>query len=331
MATEKECAALAAVMACGRPGIHRKDAERLPLPAGWVEVPEVGFGADAGFQARAFIGLHGDTVLGFNGQDFFADALAASADADEFVTNLALDMGLASFTDALQFATQTYGLLRQRLHREGKDPSRIHLTGHGVGGGIASVLATWFDQTCTVFAQAPMRAVALMPGDFARARCTMETLTGSDDGAVKALQGFIRHPREVLAQREQLRVRHVHVRGEVHALLRSPATTVQGSEQAIDIGIQPATVKVALTLHDMKLHAALLYEPRLATLCQSSPDLLSLLIDREEEGGDLIDTLISDQHRAGLDAESALQRFVAGLAWTGEVPARGVMTDTAAG
>ena len=120
-------------------------------------------------------------------------------------------------------------------------------------------------------------------------------------------------------------------RGEVHALLRSPATAVQGSEQAIDVGIQPATVKVALTLHDMKLHAALLYEPRLATLCQSSPDLLSLLIDREEEGGDLIDTLISDQHRAGLDAESALQRFVAGLAWTGEVPARGVMKDTAAG
>ncbi len=331
MATEKECAALAAVMDGERSGVRRTVAERLPLPSGWVEVPEVRFGPDTGLQARAFVGFQGDTVLAFNGPDFFADALAASIDADEFVTNLALDMGLASFTDALQNATHAYALLRQRRLGEGKDPSRIHLTGHGVGGGIASVLATWFDQTCTVFAQAPMRAVALMPGDFASAHCTMETLMGSADGAVKALQGFIRHPREMLAQREQLRVRHLHVRGEVHALLRSPATAVQGSEQAIDIGIQPATVKVALTLHDMKLHAALLYEPRLATLCQSSPDLLSLLIEREEEGGDLIDTLISDQHRAGLDAESARQRFVAGLAWTGEVPARGVMKDTAAG
>jgi hypothetical protein len=330
MATEKECAALSAVMVSEPSEVKRTANQPLPLPSGWAQMTGSLPALDSGFQVWAFVSQQGETVLGFAGPDFFAEALAASSDADEFITNLALDMGLASFTDAVQHATHAYGCLRQRLHAEGRDMSRIHFAGHGVGGGMASVMATWFDQPCTVFAQAPMRAVALMPGDFARARCTMETLLGSADSAVKALQGFIRHPREVMAQREQLRVRHLHVRGEVLALLRSPATAVQGSEHAIDIGIQPFTVETALALHDMKLHAALLYEPRLASLCQDSPDLLSLLIDREEEG-DLIDTLIGDQHRIGLDAESALQRFVSGLQWNGKVPVRAVVSDAATG
>jgi hypothetical protein len=330
MVTEKECAALSAIV-CNPHGVDHTKSGKFPPPAGWSALSDSTSGFDdQGFCANAFVNAHGDAVLAFRGPDFIADALAASDDADEFVTNLALDMGLASFTEALQSATHAYGLLRQRAYMEGRDANRIHFTGHGVGGGIASVMACWFDQPCTVFAHAPLRFVALAPGDFAHARHSIESLMGSADGAVKALQGFVRHPQEMLAQREQLRVTHWHVRGEVYALLRSPATAIQGTEHAIDVGIQPPTLETALTLHDMKLHAAMLYAPRLHLLCQDSPELLSLLIDREE-GCDLIDTLVHDQHRVGLDGESALQRFVNGLEWAGEVPAAGVLSDAVVG
>lgn len=330
MATEKECAALSAFV-CDAHRVHNTGLRGIPLPAGWSELKEVTSGPDIqGFRVSAFVDTHGDTVLAFTGPDFIAGAFAASHDTDELVTNLALDIGLASYTDALQRATHAYGQLRQQARREGRDAGRIHFTGHGVGGGIASVMASWFDQPGTVFAQAPLRAVALTPGDFARALHTLEDLLDSTDGAVKALQGFIRHPQEALAQREQLRVTHWHVRGEIYAQLRSPATAIQGTEHAMDIGVQPPTVETALTLHTMKLHAALRYDSRLSLLCQESPDLLSLLMDREE-GCDLIDTLISDQHRVGLDAQSALQRFVTGLEWTGEAPAGKALSDAAVG
>lgn len=328
MATEKELAALSAFV-CDPHRVKNTGSRGIPLPAGWSALMDATSGPDPlGFRVNAFVDSLGDTVLTFSGPDFIAEALKASSDADELVTNLALDIGLASYTDALQSATHAYALLRQRAHKEGRDTGRIHFTGHGLGGGIASVMATWFDQPCTVFAQVPLRAVALTPGDFARARRTIEAMLGSADGAVKALHRFICHPQEVLAQREQLRVTHWHVRGEIYALLRSPATAIQGTEHVIDIGIQPPTLATALTLHTMKLHAALRYDPRLSLLCQASPDLLSLLMDRDE-GCDLIDTLISDQHRVGLDVECALQRFVTGLEWTGEAPAEGVLSDAA--
>ena len=330
MATEKECAALSA-MVCHLHGNNETGSPDLSLPEGWSRLTCEASDTDhQGFRASTFVNPLGDMVLAFSGPDFIAEALAISADAEELLTNLALDIGLASYTGALLQATQAYGRLRQWAREQAKDPNRIHFTGHGLGGGIAAVMATWFDQSCTVFSQAPLRAVALAPSDFASARHAIETLMGSADGAVKALHGFLRHPHEVLAQREKLRVTHWYVRGEVYAPLRSPVTAIRGTEHVIDIGIQPPTKETALMLHDMKLLAALLYEPRLAVLCQESPDLLSLLIDRER-GSDLIDTLLSDQHRSGLDAVSSLQRFVNGLEWSDEVVEGGTVTDATPG
>ena len=329
MVTEKECAAMSAIV-CNPEDVEGAGARDLPPPAGWTALKDVESRTDSeGFRVRAYVNAHDEAVLAFGGPDFIDEALAASNEAEEFMINVALDMGLACYTGALQRATHAYGLLRQRAAQKGIDPARIVLTGHGVGGGIASVMAVWFDQPCTVFAQAPLRAVALTPGDFARALYTMETLLGSADGAVKALQAFIRHPKEVLAQREQLRVTHWHLRGEVYAQLRTSATAIQGVEHAIDIGIHPPTLKTALAMRNMTLHAAMLYDPRLQLMCQASPELLSLLIDRED-GSDLIDTLISDQHEAGLEAQSALQRFVTGLEWRGEGRAGGVVSNAAA-
>ncbi|OSZ75392.1 alpha/beta hydrolase fold domain-containing protein [Hydrogenophaga sp. IBVHS1] len=329
MATEKECAAMSAIVCNPKKG-EGAGPRKLPPPAGWSALTDVESRTDQeGFRVRAYVNAHDDAVLAFDGPDFIEEALAASNEADEFMINVALDMGLACYTGALQRATHAYGLLRQRAAQKGLDPGRIAFTGHGVGGGIASVMAVWFDQPCTVFAQAPLRAVVLTPGDFARALYTIEALLGGADGAVKALQSFIRHPKEVLAQREQLRVTHWHLRGEVYAPLRTSATAIQGAEHAIDIGIHPPTLKTALALHDMTLHAAMLFDPRLPLMCQASPELLSLLIDRED-GSDLIDTLISDQHGVGVEAESALQRFVTGLEWRGEGRADGVLIDAAA-
>ncbi|MDP3252794.1 MAG: hypothetical protein Q8M77_12900 [Hydrogenophaga sp.] len=329
MTTEKECAALSAIV-CNPKFVVSARPRALPPPKGWSALTDVDARTDQqGFRVRAYVNAHDDAVLAFDGPDFIGEALAASNEAEEFLINVALDMGLACYTGALQRATHAFGLLRRRADERGFDPGRIVFTGHGVGGGIASVLAVWFDQPCTVFAQAPMRAVALTPGDFARALYTMEALFGGADGAVKALQGFIRHPKEVLAQREQLRVTHWHLRGEVYAPLRSSATAIQGVEHAIDIGIHPPTLKTSLALHDMALHAAMLFDPRLPLMCQASPELLSLLIDRED-GSDLVDALISDQHEAGLEVESTLQRFLTGLEWRGEGQADGLLSATAA-
>lgn len=332
MTMDKHCAALSAVL-CSfkRIGETHPQKRRLSIPSGWSEVMATASAAeDPTLRVRAFIDGADNMVLAFAGPDFIADAMPVSKDASELAMNLALDMGLYSFTAHLQAAIQAYAALRQWAYLNGKDAGRVRFTGHGAGGGVASVMSVWFDQPSTTFAQAPLRAVALTPGDFAAALRTIEALLDSADAAVRALNGFIRHPQEVLAQREQLRVTHWHVRGELYATLRSPATAIRGTEHAIDVGVQPLTVKTALTLHDMQLHAALCYDPRLSLLCQESPELLSLLMDRDE-GSDLVETLVSDQHRVGLNAESSLQRFVSGLKRQGEERTDSVLSRSTVG
>ncbi|MCW5655750.1 hypothetical protein [Hydrogenophaga sp.] len=322
MATEKECAAIAALLdSRHRPPRHQGPTQTQTYipPTGWTPLPgaQDANNADtptAGCTAHPFVHPRGDCLIAVHASLQFQHAIHISTNGEEFLSNLALDIGLTAFAEPLLDITRVYLQARRWAQSQGLDPARITFTGHGVGGGLAAVMAVWFDQPAIVFAQAPLRAVALTPGDFAAVQHEVASAVpplGSMDPAVQALATFIRAPKERLRERAARRVAHWHVQGEVLYPLRSGATAILGTEHVIDAGMQAGSIDEAIALHDVRLLAALLYDPRLPTLCQTSPDLLPLLIDREDSG--LIDSLLADQLSVGLERDSALQRFVTGL------------------
>ncbi len=312
MPTEKECAALSALV-WSPPGSHDPDTRMLAMPKGWSKLMETPADpAIPGFLASAYVHGAGDGVIVLRAPDFLSAAFRASSEPEEeLLANLALDLGLASFTEPMAQASRLFGHLRQWMLGQGEDPARIVFTGHGVGAGMAAVLAVWFDHPCQVFAQAPLRAVALTPSDFAGARTIVDAMLGPRDAAVQAIEAFIQDSRATLAQREQRRVSHWYVRGEAMERLRLPTTDIRGSEYPIDIGVRPGSVEEAAALHDISLHAALLYEPRLRPLCRHMPDLFPLLTQLQHRP--LIAGLLNDQHLQGLDAPAALHRLAADL------------------
>ncbi len=306
MAREKACAAILAQMVSHPPEAARfhetgvapcaacamQHAAPAPMPpAGWewvaaTEAPSV-CASHPGFLAQAYVHREGEgeTVIAIRGTGLlFTDALANSSNPDDFGINLALEICLASFAQPLAKIASLFARLRLRAMQPPQDrqPPGVTFTGHGIGGGMAAVLAAWFDQPAIVFAQAPLRATALMPSEFITAKAIVEARLGRDDPAVQAMQAFADAPQDVLAMRERRRIAHWHVQGEVMESLRSPATSIHGApehEHAIDPGVTPRTVDDAIALHDMRLHAALLLGgplppgalPWMATACPASP------------------------------------------------------------
>lgn len=292
----RACAAISALVGGSQGRAHTKAAAAiLAPPPGWSLLMDAPASASLpGLRASAFV-HHGSEgfVIAIGGADFdfFAGALRDSRSPDDFLINLALDIGLTPFTEPMAQAARLFAQVRRwsQERSEGRAPAcdSITFTGHGIGGGIASVMATWFNQPCIAFAQAPLRAVATTPRDFEAARAATEPLLGSSDDAVLALRTFMRAPAQTLAEREKTQVSHWHVQGEVLQALRSPATTIQGIEHPLDAGMRPRAVDDAIALHDMRLHAALLHrEPCLtATSLKEgfSGDSFPLLAQWQEE------------------------------------------------
>ena len=133
------------------------DNNRAPLPEGWKLLPQYnqsGSGPDssiwlAGFSARVFQGPAGEIVISYAGTEFRASIRAAS---DFIFGNIPLAIG--SYASQAFEAAKLYLQVRAQFG----DSANISFTGHSLGGGLAGMMAVWFDRPAIVFAPAPFEA-----------------------------------------------------------------------------------------------------------------------------------------------------------------------------
>ena len=139
MASEIEYALMAGVAYRSTRG----QINRFPIPQGWNEIPGSHRDLPSGFEAISFTNGT-EIVISFAGtypSDIFGDQAA----------NIGLGLGNGS-VQLIQAAE--YYLQVKAANPPG---TIISFTGHSLGGGLASLMAVFFGETATTFAQAPFR------------------------------------------------------------------------------------------------------------------------------------------------------------------------------
>jgi Lipase (class 3) len=138
-------------------GIRDTD-NRAPIPEGWKLLPEFisHSGTNAtysgnGFSARAYLNNNtGEIVISYAGTEFGATLLGMAAD---FLSgNIPLAVG--HYNEQAFLAAKFYQNIKAQYG------SNITFTGHSLGGGLASVMAVWFNRPAYVYASVPFQRSA---------------------------------------------------------------------------------------------------------------------------------------------------------------------------
>ena len=129
-----------------------------PSTLGWTEIaknPASGTSDDpvTGFSAAAYRGPGGEIVIAYTGTNVNPplgnDWLRANAPA-----------ALGRFSPQVEQAAQFYWDVLNSAGGAAGDKSRITFTGHSLGGGLASLMAVFFDLPAHVFDEAPFELTA---------------------------------------------------------------------------------------------------------------------------------------------------------------------------
>ena len=131
--------------------VRRKPDNRPNLPTGWT-----------------LLESKDDNLLGFSygvfkrsGTNEIVVAYTGTNEKADWVSNITAGLGLPSWQVA------NAALVYQQVKE--KYGSNITLSGHSLGGGLASVMAVWFDRPATVFDEAPFELTAQNPAFTANA------------------------------------------------------------------------------------------------------------------------------------------------------------------
>jgi Ca2+-binding RTX toxin-like protein len=208
----------------------------------------------------------------------------------------------------------------------------IRLTGHSLGGGLASLMAVFFDLNATVFATAPFERSAeylitrAYFDHYAAYQAAQDPARGIDPNFEAYADAVFGDRAELFSQRE-LRVHSRYIEGEILDFLRLGNNTIAGGQSEIDIGettLNDAGVDTAealsdaIALHSMGLHAALSATDDLAQASRRLPSLLELILDstlyNKNIGTNQVNFLnrVLNDHLAD-DASSLLESFSADL------------------
>ena len=263
---------------------NRAEINRFPAPTGWLSTKYENPPNGSGFEAITFI--NGSTirtsteiVISYAGTDF------SNPGSDFLHANLPLTAGTLS--DQLEEAADYY------LQVKALNPdATITLTGHSLGGGLASLVAVFFGETAFTFDQAPFRFAAQGYGGdtdsngFAVTRSAAKDLRAYLAGRVPAtmlvkLDAYIvaldvfnpnQIPADTLAGRE-VKVTNLNVQGEI--LSKAPVTAfdrIGMQADANNIGSSGAGVSAG-DLHSQALLAAFLQSGDLPTSTSSAKTL----------------------------------------------------------
>ena len=119
--------------------------------------------------------------------------------------------------------------------------SNITFTGHSLGGGLASVMAVWYNRPAVVFDEAPFELTAISPVQLGLVRAFLLAKGYFNNAMDNAISDF---------PSRQQQVDHHFLEGEFLASLRTNATAVAGSNTRVDINGSDAG---AIQLHSQAL------------------------------------------------------------------------------
>ena len=219
------------------------------LPDGWELAEAIHIDDFLGFSYGVFRRIGTTEIVvaytGTNeGRDWWSNGLAG--------TGLLPSSQIAAAAKAYLDAKAAYG-------------SNITLSGHSLGGGLASVMAVWFDRPAIVFDEGPFEATALNPLVMTAVAASL-VVTGNavPSEFLSYIAGYL-----VMYGPREAQVTNHYLQGEVLATLRAAWPTVLGNDNRIDInGVDASSTQ----LHSMSLLvAAKMSESfRLATYASSS-------------------------------------------------------------
>jgi Ca2+-binding RTX toxin-like protein len=245
---------------------RRSEGNRTPVPLGWTELQYIPDQSISGFSAGVYQNGN-EIVISFTGtnetkwQDFaFANFFAGGGFASpQVVEAMILYMEVK----------QQYG-----------DDVNITFTGHSLGGGLASLMAIFFDESATVFDHAPFKFTALSPLTM---RVYQEELARRGYTSA-AFDAFLDDP--FLYDERAARVTGTYLEGEILEGARLGWPYI-GSTTQVDIGEQTylATLNPLeqfarrSEVHSMSLLTAMLVSTKFKDMVQSTVTALEMLFD----------------------------------------------------
>jgi Ca2+-binding RTX toxin-like protein len=258
----------------------------VPLSQGW-SIFANGASTTTGFLARAYKNAETNEIVIAYGGTTSEEGMKT---LDWTKGNLPAATG-ASLAQQIVDATRFY-LDVLKASQDGNPPPAISFTGHSLGGGLASLMAVYFDKDAWTFDQAPFEQSATTIGVVNELKQTL----GKDYPLSALAPEFSDYaPQTHFTQREQ-RVRHTYVAGEVlrnfPAYVLGLATLAGGPLAGVALGgyalassaeiaAPDATIKHpkasgvgAVDLHDMRLLVALMQSPAFEQASRANPDFL---------------------------------------------------------
>lgn len=226
------------------------------LPDGWEQIEYHPDGVD-GFSYGVFRRTgSSEVVLAYAGTNSGLD----------WIANVSNGIGLSS--------TQTTQAALAYLQAKQLYGSDITFTGHSLGGGIASVMAVWFDRSATVFDEAPFQLTAQNVAFIAITKAALAA-AGYSDPAFTAYIGL-----SDFTQRE-LQVTNYYLEGEALAAFRLEQNTVVGQDNLVPANVADMTgVSGAKDLHSQALLTAMLMSDAFRQATYASSRVIPLLIDQ---------------------------------------------------
>ncbi|MFY9326531.1 MAG: hypothetical protein WAO76_00690, partial [Georgfuchsia sp.] len=271
---------------------------RTGVPVGWTELtwqPDYNL---SGFSAGAYKNGN-DIVIAYTGTNQGVDWLSNGTAATGILP-----------------APQIFDAMRFYLDIKAANPNaNITFTGHSLGGGLASLMAVFFDKQATVFDEAPFELSAINPLILSALEVSLllNGYTDLDFSLYNASFGTLFPFRED-------NVNHNYLQGEILGNLRAGLPTISGGDTSVPMGSSNLD---SLNRHSVTLLAAMLGNSQFAALVQQLPNLATYLLDptwfgvtdrRTPDKIDLLSDLLRHQYGAqGITADGRLDRFVADM------------------
>ena len=272
---------------------------RIAPPVGWTEIatyPANGAsdGWITGFSASAYRGPGGEIVIAYAGSDNVNDwALANGPAATGF------------YSPQVVQAAQFYWQVLNRPDVGVANKNKVTFTGHSLGGGLASLMAVYFDRPATTFDSAPFETSAFGPL-LSQYAATFALLGISDSSWEQYRAAQAAGTLAQLFRQREAAVSHTFVTNEALEALRYQYTVIAGQETPLDSGSAKDHVS-RIALHSVLLAWAMVSNSDFAAEIRKLPRLFALIDDgqlfgreRTEREQDFLGLLLKFEQSTGM-------------------------------